>query len=60
MQIIHLNTMQFNTKKICNSLHFLLPRVRVLQILVEIVQPVKKVGKPSSKERQHITVAKLA
>ena len=46
--------------KINNNLHLLLPRVRVLQILVEIVQPVKKIGKPPSKERQHITVAKLA
>ena len=27
---------------------------------MEIVQPVKKIGKPPSKERQHITVAKLA
>ena len=27
---------------------------------MEVVQPVKKIGKPPSKERQHITVAKLA
>ena len=56
-----LSSSLLNTQKIGNNnFHLLLPRVRVLQILVEIVQPIKKIGKPPSKECQHITIAKLA